>query len=80
MLGTTKLEVVMIERLKKLDFSGLKTILIAILSLVGVIAGKYGLDFPVEDQTIIVTSIMSTLMVTLRLFTKTPVGVSSKKE
>jgi hypothetical protein len=69
----------MIERLNNFDFSGLKTILVAVLSLVSVVASRYGFDFPIEDQTIIVTSIMSTLMIVLRLVTKTPVGVSSEK-
>jgi hypothetical protein len=69
----------MIERFKNFNFSGFKTILVAILSLVSVVASRYGFDFPIEDQTIIVTSIMSTLMIVLRLVTKTPVGVSSEK-
>lgn len=69
----------MIERLKNFDLSGFKTILTAILSIVSIVAGKYGFDLPIEDQSVIITSVMSTLMIVLRIVTKTPVGVSSKK-
>lgn len=56
------------------SLEGFRTILVAVLSVAGVVLAKYGFDFPVEDQTAIATGIMTVLMIAMRVITKSPVG------
>lgn len=56
------------------SLEGFRTILVAVLSVAGVVLADYGFDLPVEDQTTIATSVMAVAMIVLRLVTKSPVG------
>lgn len=56
------------------SLEGFRTILVAVLSIVGIVAAKYGFDFPVEDQTELVGYIMGISMIAMRLITKKPAG------
>jgi hypothetical protein len=59
---------------------GFKTILVAILSLAGVVAAKYGFDFPVDDQAVAATAIMTVVMTFMRIITKGPVKLPGSGE
>lgn len=64
--------------MKKLN--GFKTILVAVLSMLGVVGAKYGFELPVDDQAELVSYIMGAAMIVMRLVTKGPVKVPGQNE